>query len=76
MSNEVSPTWRRIWLAWFAAFFAFEGWAVLNKTRGDTLSEHTRDYFRTKGRVGSFVFLGAFGSFSAWFAAHIVERQV
>lgn len=65
-----------VWAAWVAMFLTFEAWAVVNKTRGDTLSEHTRHYFQTKGKVGSFVFLGMFGSFAAWFAAHIIGRKI
>ena len=60
----------------FLLFFGFEGWALLNKTEGDTFSEKTRDYFRTKGKVGSFAFLAAFGTFAAWFVAHIVQIPV
>ena len=54
-------------------FFGFEFWAVFNKTEGDTFSEHLRVYFHTKGKVGSFVFLAVFGTFAAWFAAHIAQ---
>lgn len=64
------------WALWAGLFFAFEGWAVVNKTHGDTLSEHTRHYFQVKGKVGSFAFLGMFGTFAAWFAAHIIQRPV
>jgi hypothetical protein len=56
----------------FLIFFGFEGWAIFNKTKGDTFSEHVRAYFHTKGKVGSFAFLILFGTFAAWFAAHIV----
>lgn len=59
-----------------ASFFGFEGWAIFNKTEGDTFSERLRYYFRVKGKTGSFVFLAAFGLFSAWFAAHIVQIPV
>jgi len=64
------------WGAWALMFFAFEGWAIFNKTSGDTLSEHTRHYFRVKGPVGTAVFLGMFGTFAAWFSAHIIQRKV
>ena len=57
-------------------FFGFEGWAVLNKTKGDTFSEHVRHYFKVKGKVGSFAFIAVFGTFAAWFAAHIVQIPV
>ncbi len=61
------------WASWAAAFFLFEAWAIRNKTVGDTLTEHVRHYFQIKGKVGTFVFLGMFGTFSAWFVAHILK---
>lgn len=57
-------------------FLAFETWAIKNKTKGDTISEHVRYYFHVKGKVGSFAFLAVFGTFAAWFAAHIVQLAV
>lgn len=60
----------------FIAFFSFEGWALFNKTEGDTFSERLRYYFRVKGKTGSFIFLAAFGFFSAWFAAHIIQIPI
>ena len=77
--TEKEPLQRKFtyaWAAWALMFFGFEAWAIKNKTRGDTLSEHFRYYFRVKGKVGSFAFLGMFGTFAAWFAAHIIERKV
>lgn len=56
-----------------AIFFIFEMWAIKNKTPGDTITEHVRHYFKTKGKVGSFAFLAVFGTFAAWFAVHIVN---
>ncbi len=55
-----------------ALFLTFELWALANKTPGDTITEHIQHYFRVKGKIGSLVFLVMFGSFSAWFAAHIL----
>jgi hypothetical protein len=72
----MDPVFTWLWALWALAFFVFEGWAIKNKTRGDTLSEHFRHYFRVKGKTGSFVFLGMFGFFCAWFAAHIVQIPV
>jgi hypothetical protein len=60
----------------FVLFFGFEGWAIFNKTEGDTFSEKVRDYFHVKGKVGSFAFISAFGIFAAWFVAHIVQIPV
>lgn len=60
----------------FVLFFSFEAWAIFNKTKGDTFSEHVRHYFKVKGKIGSFVFLALFGVFATWFAAHIVQIPV
>lgn len=57
-------------------FLVFETWAIKNKTKGDTITEHVRHYFRVKGKVGSFAFLAFFGTFAAWFVAHIVQISV
>ena len=57
-------------------FVGFEAWAIKNKTSGDTITEHVRHYFRVKGKVGSFAFLAFFGTFAAWFIAHIVQIPV
>ncbi len=56
------------------AMLVGEGWAIVNKVPGDTISERTRYYFRIKGKGGTFVFLAFFGTFSAWFSAHIIKR--
>lgn len=40
-------TW--LWIAWMAAFGVIEGSALINKKRGDTLSEHTWRWFHVKG---------------------------
>ncbi len=57
-------------------FFGFETWAIKNKTKGDTITEHVRHYFNVKGKVGSFAFIAVFGTFAAWFVAHIVQIPV
>ena len=57
-------------------FFGFEFWAVFNKTPGDTFTENVRAYFHVKGKMGAFAFLALFGTFAAWFAAHIVQISV
>lgn len=40
--------WTIAWLLWIAAFFAIELPALLNKQRGDTLSEHIWQWFAVK----------------------------
>lgn len=61
-----------MWVSWLGLFVVFEGHALLTESLGDTLSERTRDWFRTKtpaGRVGFIVFVLALGS---WFIPHIL----
>lgn len=72
----MDPIFTLLWAFWAACFFVFEAWAIKNKTSGDTLTEHIRHYFQVKGKTGSFVFLAMFGTFAAWFAAHIVQIPV
>lgn len=65
-----------VYLSAIAVFFGMEGYALLNKTDGDTFSEKTREFFRTKSKPGAFIFLFMLGGFVAWFAAHIVEIPI
>lgn len=37
--------WTVLWLMWIAMFFAIEVPAILDKDRGDTLSEHVWKWF-------------------------------
>lgn len=32
--------WTLAWCGWLGAFLFIEGWALFNRTEGDTLSEH------------------------------------
>ena len=73
---DANPVWTVLWAIWGIYFFVFEGYAIHSKTKGDTLSEQTRHYFRVKGKVGSLAFLGLFGTFAAWFCAHIVGGNI
>ena len=40
--------WTWLWVFWIAMFLAIEVPAIVNKTEGDTLSEHTRRWFATR----------------------------
>lgn len=42
--------WTIAWLAWFAAFLLIEGWALFNRTEGDTLSEHVWSWWHVHDR--------------------------
>lgn len=65
-----------VYLSAIAVFFGMEGYALFNKTDGDTFSEKTREFFNTKTKLGAFTFLFMLGGFFAWFAAHIVQIPV
>lgn len=38
--------WTLAWCGWFAGFLLIEGWALFNRTEGDTLSEHVWRWWR------------------------------
>lgn len=76
MDQSLNPIFTAGYAVSMLMFLGFEFWAVFNKTSGDTFTEHVRQYFRVKGKFGSFAFLAVFGLFSAWFAAHIVQIAV
>lgn len=62
-----------IWLALIAAGAAFEGYALRNGRKGDTLSETTRSLFRVKtSRVGRVAFGVSWLAFSLWYFVHIL----
>lgn len=62
-----------LWLAWLAAFAVIEGLALHNDMPGDTLSEHTRKWFRVDTHIGRTVWLVASGVFAAWYITHIAH---
>lgn len=61
-----------VWSALVLAGAAYEGYALINKRPGDTLSETTRKAFRTRTRAGALAFGTLWVSFSAWFLGHIL----
>ena len=63
--------WTILWLLWGAAFAVIEGVALGNDTRGDTLSEHLRLWFRTDTHRGRTVWLITSGALFAVFIVHI-----
>jgi hypothetical protein len=63
--------WTILWLLWGALFAVIEGVALDNDTRGDTLSEHFRRWFRTDTHRGRTVWLVTSGVFFAWFVVHV-----
>lgn len=62
-----------IWAALILAGAAFEGYALRNGRKGDTLSETTRSVFRVAtSRVGRLAFGVSWSAFSVWFLGHIL----
>lgn len=43
-----------LWILWIIAFFLLEVPAALNKTPGDTLSEHVWKWFAVRDRSGKY----------------------
>jgi len=43
--------WSWLWVFWIAMFFAIEMPAVLNRTKGDTLSEHIWAVFSVRDKA-------------------------
>lgn len=60
------------WLLWLGLFAVLEGNAIANETEGDTLSEKTRQWMRTKTPAGRFGFLALLGTACTWYAVHIL----
>lgn len=62
------------WLLWIIAFLVWEGLALFNKKKGDTLSEHVWDWFSVKeqsSRKRTIRMVGLVG-FMAWLSIHFV----
>jgi hypothetical protein len=73
-----SINWNLVWVGWLALFGLFEGLALADKKHdGDTLSERTRDWFRTeKSQTGRRVFAAGWVTFAAWFLVHILWPEL
>lgn len=61
-----------VWAALILAGAAFEGYALVSKRPGDTLSETTRKAFRVRTRTGALAFGSLWTSFAVWFLGHIL----
>lgn len=77
MTRRVKRPWyTALWVIWIALFGAIEGAALVDKRKGDTLTEHVRKWFsigkKSKGwRARRFVLL----SFLAWLVAHFLSSD-
>ena len=61
----------KLWVAWLALFAVIEGAAILNKKKGDTLSEHVWKWFPKNTARGV-----ALVGFMAWLFWHFVSGEV
>lgn len=64
-------TWA--WIFWLALFAVIEGAAIIDRDRGDTLSEHVWAWFGVRGKpkgykARRFVLL----AFLAWLVVHLI----
>jgi hypothetical protein len=72
-------TW--LWIGWLLAFAVIEGYALVSKREGDTLSEHVWAWFAIGGehrevtasvRLRRFILL----AFMAWLSLHFITGGV
>jgi hypothetical protein len=70
----VEPLYTFAWLVWLGLFGVIEGFALMRKEKGDTLSEHIWSWFSVKGK-GSMWRLRRFSllAFLAWLVAHFLS---
>lgn len=70
--------WWPLWLLLVGLGFTIpEAIAIANKTPGDTLSERTRAWFRTKTRTGRTAFVAFWVALLGvwiWFLPHIITN--
>ena len=65
-----------LWVGWAVFFVVVETVAIVNKTRGDTLSENLRALFHTSTVIGRWVWVISLGVLAAWLLVHIVAPGV
>lgn len=64
-------TW--LWIIWLAWFVVVEGAAIINKDRGDTLSEHVWRWFRIHDKPRQWTWRRiVLAGFLAWLLIHMV----
>jgi len=69
--------WGWLWVGWIVIFLVIEGAALINKERGDTLSEHVWSWFQLKGRKDGkkpwqMVLRFVFVAFWIWLTLHFL----
>ncbi|WNZ14964.1 hypothetical protein [Streptomyces sp. 11x1] len=66
-----------VWILWTCLFALFETWALINRRKGDTLSENTRKLFRIRtSKTGRAAFTVGWLGFSGWFLLHILTETM
>ena len=71
----MNDTYTYLWLAWFGLFIGIEAAALINKDKGDTLSEHIWKWFSVKepGSRKRTIRVATLGAFLAWLAVHFLS---
>ena len=65
--------WTIAWLLWLAMFVVVEGFALINKDRGDTLSEHIWSWFKIREKPRQWTWRRAvLAIFLVWLLVHMV----
>lgn len=66
---------RNIWLGIAAALTVLDIWAARNQLQGDSLSECTRELFRTDTPAGRAALVGAWAALTAWLIPHLLRTN-
>lgn len=73
----MEPGYTAAWGFWIAMFVVIEGAAIARREEGDTLSEHLRSWFATKGKPKWWLARRAvLGAALVWFALHLFTGAV
>ena len=74
---ELQDNYTYAWIAWLVAFLVIEGKAIVNKDKGDTLSEHVWKWFKIdEGESNWHLSRIALTGFMGWLVAHFVWRVI
>lgn len=70
----MNETYTWLWIAWLLAFIGIEAAALINKDKGDTISEHVWKWFSVKeGSSAKRNFrMVCLGGFLGWLVAHFM----
>jgi len=70
----MNETYTWLWVAWLLAFIGIEAAALINKDKGDTLSEHVWKWFSVKEQssVKRNFRMVCLGGFLLWLATHFM----